>query len=122
MASIFATALIVDQDLCISTSVSPPEDSFGVCFQTVCFGILHAKVNVSCQKISTLVLEVVTVLDPLGSTSLPSGFSDVLKLAEVKDHRSSMQACLVVLPGVGTCITLWTSVKFPEQLQEWEED
>lgn len=69
-----------------------------------------------------MVLEAVTALDPLGSTLLPGGFSDVLKLAEVKDRRLSVQASLAVLPGVGTCITVWISVKFPKQLQEWEED
>lgn len=59
MASIFATPLIVDQDLCLSMSVSPAEDNFEVCFQTVRFGVFHAKVSVSHQQSRTLVLEAV---------------------------------------------------------------
>lgn len=55
-------------------------------------------------------------------SSNSSGFGDVATLAEVKEHRSFLQASLEVLPGVDIRVSLWTSARFPEQLQEWEED
>ena len=83
MAPVFATALIVGQDVCVSTSVSTRGWFWSLPKQTV-WRHMSCKGQCWFQKIRTLVLEVITALDPLGSTLLPGGFSDVLKVGRGK--------------------------------------